>query len=248
MSSWLKDRAFGHNLQWIGQLLWRVIIKGHTIQCIHVIIWVLKREKQKTYAGLQILTGLPDWLLTGFRGILGILFNCSDWNKKKGASKGSSQRCQRRTIFGSTKKPFSQRFFREPSLSYLFIIWRTFFCHKKPFVKTGKVLQMLKVLYGTFRQKGFSMGSWSTFIFKNEDQLKSARTSKRTGGILLTILGSYRKHQDLQKCLPRLCVNIIFYVKTEISQQWDPKCCQTKNGIGTTVCSMLLNVCECKIS
>ncbi len=36
------------------------------------------------------------------------------------------------------------------------------------------------------------MGSWSTFIFKSEDQLKSAMTSKLTGGILLTILGSYR--------------------------------------------------------
>ncbi len=36
------------------------------------------------------------------------------------------------------------------------------------------------------------MGSWSTFIFKSEDQLKSAMTSKLTGGILLTILDSYR--------------------------------------------------------
>ncbi len=33
------------------------------------------------------------------------------------------------------KEPFSQRFFKEPSLSYLFIIWRTFFRHKEPFVK-----------------------------------------------------------------------------------------------------------------
>ncbi len=31
-------------------------------------------------------------------------------------------------------KPFSQRFFTEPSLSYLFTIWRTFFHHKQPFV------------------------------------------------------------------------------------------------------------------
>ncbi len=28
-----------------------------------------------------------------------------------------------------------QRFFKEPSLPYLFIIWRTFFHHKEPFVK-----------------------------------------------------------------------------------------------------------------
>ncbi len=33
------------------------------------------------------------------------------------------------------KEPFSQRFFKEPSLSYLFIIWRTFFNHKDTFVK-----------------------------------------------------------------------------------------------------------------
>ncbi len=29
----------------------------------------------------------------------------------------------------------SQRLFKEPSLPYLFIIWRTFFHHKEPFVK-----------------------------------------------------------------------------------------------------------------
>ncbi len=33
------------------------------------------------------------------------------------------------------KEPFSQRFFKEPSISYLFIIWRTFFNHKETFVK-----------------------------------------------------------------------------------------------------------------
>ncbi len=33
------------------------------------------------------------------------------------------------------KEPFIQRFFKEPSLPYLFIIWRTFFHHKEPFVK-----------------------------------------------------------------------------------------------------------------
>ncbi len=33
------------------------------------------------------------------------------------------------------KEPFSQRFFKEPYLPYLFIIWRTFFHHKEPFVK-----------------------------------------------------------------------------------------------------------------
>ncbi len=33
------------------------------------------------------------------------------------------------------KEPFCQRFFKELCLSYLFIIWRTFFRHKEPFVK-----------------------------------------------------------------------------------------------------------------
>ncbi len=33
------------------------------------------------------------------------------------------------------KEAFSQRFFKEPSLPYLFIIWRTFFRQKEPFVK-----------------------------------------------------------------------------------------------------------------
>ncbi len=33
------------------------------------------------------------------------------------------------------REPFSQRLFKEASLSYLFIIWRTFFHHKGPFVK-----------------------------------------------------------------------------------------------------------------
>ncbi len=40
------------------------------------------------------------------------------------------------------REPFSQRFFKEPSLSYLFIIWRTFFHHKKLFWNR-KVPQML---------------------------------------------------------------------------------------------------------
>ncbi len=33
------------------------------------------------------------------------------------------------------KEPFSQSFFKKTSLPYLFIIWRTFFHHKEPFVK-----------------------------------------------------------------------------------------------------------------
>ncbi len=38
-------------------------------------------------------------------------------------------------IFWFHKEPFSQRFFKEPCLSYLFIVWRTFFHNKEPFVK-----------------------------------------------------------------------------------------------------------------
>ncbi len=47
--------------------------------------------------------------------------------KNKGASKGSSS--------DAIEEPFSQRFYKEPSLSYLFIFRRTFFRHKEPFVK-----------------------------------------------------------------------------------------------------------------
>ncbi len=51
--------------------------------------------------------------MSGFRYIL----------KNKGASKGSSS--------DAIEEPFSQR----TSLSYLFIIWRSFFHHKEAFVK-----------------------------------------------------------------------------------------------------------------
>ncbi len=50
--------------------------------------------------------------------------------KNKGDSKGSSKRWYIRKCFGS-KKNHSDK----GSLFYLFIIWRTFFRHKEPFVK-----------------------------------------------------------------------------------------------------------------
>ncbi len=47
------------------------------------------------------------------------------------------------------KEPLSPMFFKKTSLSYLFRIWRTFFCHNEALVKQKEVLRMLKVLYGT---------------------------------------------------------------------------------------------------
>ncbi len=64
------------------------------------------------------------------------------------------------------KEPFSQNFFNEPSLYCLFIIWRTLFRHKDPFVKQKGSSEFKGSLW-TIRQKYYSMASWITFIFKS---------------------------------------------------------------------------------
>ncbi len=77
------------------------------------------------------------------------------------------------------KEPFSQQFFKEPSLSYLCIIWRTFFHHKEPLVKQKGSSGVKGSLGSHLDKKGSSMASWSTFIFKSESllgcQVKKAR-------------------------------------------------------------------------
>ncbi len=62
------------------------------------------------------------------------------------------------------KEPFSQRFFKEPALSYLFIIWRTFFCHKEPFVKQKGSSDDKGSLWNHLDKKMHSMASWRTLI------------------------------------------------------------------------------------
>lgn len=48
------------------------------------------------------------------------------------------------------KEPFSDRFFKEPSFSYVFCNPKNIFYHKEPFMK--------QVLYGTIKQKTFFNG------------------------------------------------------------------------------------------
>lgn len=64
--------------------------------------------------------------------------------------------------FWFNKEPFSQKFFKELSLSYLFIR-RTFFRHKEPFVKQW-FFRCSRFIIESFRP---SMASWSTLIFKS---------------------------------------------------------------------------------
>ncbi len=84
---------------------------------------------------------------------------------KKGASKGSSQRCHRITIFGSTKK-HSVKGSLKKHLFLTFYIWRTFFHHKEP-LWNRKVLQMLKFFTEPFRQKRFFYGIVKHLYFKS---------------------------------------------------------------------------------
>ncbi len=72
----------------------------------------------------------------------------------------SSQRCHRRTIFGSTKNLLVP-------LSYLFIIWRTFSHHKEAFVKQKGSSDVKDSLWYHLDKYGSSMASWSTFLFKS---------------------------------------------------------------------------------
>ncbi len=65
------------------------------------------------------------------------------------------------------KELFGQRFFKESSLSYLFIIWRTFFHHKEPLVKQKDSSDVKGSSWNHLDEKGSSMASWSTFIFKS---------------------------------------------------------------------------------
>ncbi len=58
-------------------------------------------------------------------------------------------------------------FLKEPSLSYLFIIWRTFFHHKEPFVKQKDSSDVKGSSWNHIDKKMSSMASWSTFIFKS---------------------------------------------------------------------------------
>ncbi len=67
--------------------------------------------------------------------------------KNKRCFKCFSQRCRRRINFDSTKKHLVKGFFKEPSLSYLFIIWRTFFHHKEAFWKRRFFCGIMKHLY-----------------------------------------------------------------------------------------------------
>ncbi len=69
--------------------------------------------------------------------------------------------------FWFNEEPFSQRFFKEPSLSYLYIILRTFCHHKEPFVKQKRSSDVKGSLWNHLDKKGSYVASWSTFIFKS---------------------------------------------------------------------------------
>ncbi len=51
------------------------------------------------------------------------------------------------------KEAFGQRFFKEPSLPYLFIILRTFFRHKEPFVKQKVSSDVKGSLWNPFEKR-----------------------------------------------------------------------------------------------
>ncbi len=55
--------------------------------------------------------------------------------KNKGASKGSSQQCHNITIFGSANNHSDKGSLKNHLFLTFFIVWRTFFHHKEPFVK-----------------------------------------------------------------------------------------------------------------
>ncbi len=76
-------------------------------------------------------------------------------------------------------KPFSQRFFKDPSLSFLFIIWRTFFHHKEPFVK----------------QKGSSDVKGSLWNHLDKNVLREAPLFLRVHSLQLT----KKKKNDLEE-------------------------------------------------
>ncbi len=82
--------------------------------------------------------------------------------KNKGASKGSSSDAIEEPLLVPQRTIQSK-----PSLSYLFIIWRTFFHHKEPFVNQKGSSDVKRFFIEAFRQKGSSMASWSTFICKS---------------------------------------------------------------------------------
>ncbi len=86
--------------------------------------------------------------------------------KNKGASKCSSSDAIK-SHFWFHKEPFSQRFFKESSLPYLFIIWRTFFHHKKPFVKQKGSSDVKGSLWNHWDRKVLLWHRRSTFIFKS---------------------------------------------------------------------------------
>ncbi len=72
------------------------------------------------------------------------------------------------------QRNIQSKFFKEPSLYYLFIIWRTFFLHKEPFVKQKGSSDVKGSLWNHLDKKCSSMASWSTFIVKSVAHLRDA--------------------------------------------------------------------------
>ncbi len=56
------------------------------------------------------------------------------------------------------KEPFSQKFYEEPSISYLFIIRRTFFHNKEPFVQQKSTSDVKGSLWNHLDKKKFFYG------------------------------------------------------------------------------------------
>ncbi len=101
--------------------------------------WELVGSKLCRAAALQELSLTP--LVYSIATDLFFFFQSVQRNASTGsASDGEIEKFIKRWLLltldrDGGRKPFSQRFFKDPSLSYLFIIWRTFFHHKEPFVK-----------------------------------------------------------------------------------------------------------------
>ncbi len=89
--------------------------------------------------------------------------------------------CHRRTIFGSTKNIQSKVLYRTIS-SLSFYNLKNLFSPQRTFCETERFLRL------TFGQKGYSMASWSTFIFKSvldkHNNCASTEISVRQGNLI----------------------------------------------------------------
>ncbi len=112
--------------------------------------------------------------------------------------------CHRRTIFGSTKNIQSKVLYRTIS-SLSFYNLKNLFSPQRTFCETERFLRL------TFGQKGYSMASWSTFIFKSvldkHNNCASTEISVRQGNLIY-----YKLKDNKTKARPSLQKNKLFLI------------------------------------